>query len=149
MGGTITVTSIPQEGSVFQVSLPIERAHHTYVEHEEHADLNEFKNLKILVVEDNNVNQIVIVQMMENMGLKADLAVDGLDALNTIKNNYYDLVLMDIHMPIMGEIEASKAIQEEETIQPKPFISALSADVSDYNQEICKSAGMKHFLPKP
>ncbi|GJP65447.1 hypothetical protein CLOP_g22321 [Closterium sp. NIES-67] len=107
--------------------------------------------LKILLVEDNLVNQRVATRMLSNMGYSVDLASNGLDAVNALACNTYDLVFMDIQMPVMDGIEATQRIhqlaQQEGRVRPR--IVAMTANVLHSDRQQCLSAGMDGFLSKP
>ncbi|CAI5994121.1 unnamed protein product [Closterium sp. NIES-64] len=107
--------------------------------------------LKILLVEDNLVNQRVATRMLSNMGYTVDLAVNGLEAVNAIATKTYDLVFMDIQMPVMDGIEATQRIhllaQQEGRVRPR--IVAMTANVLHSDRQQCLNAGMDGFLSKP
>lgn len=101
---------------------------------------------KVLVAEDNDINQIVIREILENIGFKVDIAVDGLKALEMAKSNNYDIIFMDIQMPNMDGFEATRKIRE---FDQKTIILALSAAVMKEDKELTKEAGMDGHLAKP
>ena len=109
-------------------------------------EINLDKTKKVLVAEDNEINQIVIQEILANVGLKADIAKDGLEALNMAKNSNYDIIFMDIQMPNMDGFEATKKIREFDQETP---ILALSAAVMKEDKELTKEAGMNGHLAKP
>lgn len=100
----------------------------------------------ILLVEDNSINQIVAVGILESLGLSVDIASNGKEAVDKVKTQEYDLILMDIQMPIMDGFEASRKIREFNKEIP---IIALSAAVMQEDKEKTKSAGMNAHLEKP
>ena len=109
-------------------------------------------NAKILVVEDNPVNQEVAQNMLEALGCQVELAADGLEAVAAASANPYDLVLMDCHMPQMDGFVAASEIRRRETQSeqtPRVPIIALTANVQRGVQEQCRAAGMDDYLSKP
>ena len=104
---------------------------------------------RILVVEDNAVNQQVALEMLRKMGFEAEAAENGIKALKAVKSQEYDLVLMDIQMPEMDGFAATQAIRAEVAASKQPYIIALTAAASNFDRERCLAAGMDDFLPKP
>ncbi|MEM6807489.1 MAG: response regulator, partial [Bacteroidota bacterium] len=109
------------------------------------------KTGKILLVEDNRINQKVALKMLAKLGYKADLAANGLEALKISNLIPYDLVFMDMQMPEMDGIEASLRILERCRRYKKnaPIIIAMTANVMEEDRRKCEEAGMQDFLPKP
>jgi signal transduction histidine kinase/CheY-like chemotaxis protein/HPt (histidine-containing phosphotransfer) domain-containing protein len=103
--------------------------------------------LQILIVEDNPVNQQVLLLMLERLGYRGDTASNGLEAVNAVKRQFYDLVFMDIQMPVMDGLTACQHIRQ----LPKnnPWIVGLSANVFRESRESALSAGMNDYLTKP
>lgn len=122
---------------------------------EEHADKKEDTiqsvQYRILMAEDNLINQHVAQSVLGKLGQKADLASNGKEALKKYMENDYNVVLMDVEMPIMDGIEATEAIREYELQNKKSpaLIIALTAGVSKEDKEKCLAVGMNHFVPKP
>jgi signal transduction histidine kinase/DNA-binding response OmpR family regulator len=105
--------------------------------------------LRILLAEDNLVNQKVVLRMLEKFGCSADVASNGLEALEALHRQPYDLVLMDMHMPEMDGLEATKQIRRSLASERQPRIVALTAAALREDQEACLAAGMDAFLTKP
>lgn len=105
--------------------------------------------LNILLVEDNAINQKVALRMLERLGYHADLAGSGADAIRAVRRQHYDVILMDIHMPGIDGIEATKQIVTDELLQYQPYIVALTAAAQSEDEERCRNAGMEDFLTKP
>ncbi|PLY17052.1 MAG: hypothetical protein C0631_00525 [Sedimenticola sp.] len=104
---------------------------------------------RVLLAEDNLVNQVVAMDMLELLGCRTDLAVNGLEAVEGIKNHHYDLLLMDCHMPEMDGFAATRAIRDTELEGNYMPIIALTADVEEGVYEKCRAAGMDDYLSKP
>lgn len=107
--------------------------------------------LKILVVEDHSINQLVITSILERLGYTADLAANGLEAISQVEMIQYDLILMDVQMPEMDGLQATRAIrqlQQERNLQ-QPIIIALTAGALIEERDRCLQAGMDDFLSKP
>lgn len=102
----------------------------------------------ILVVDDNLVNRQVVLMMLKKLGLRAEEAVNGKEALQSLEKKPYDLVLMDIQMPEMDGLEATRLIRMRESGKNTPII-ALTAHNMEKDREDCFKAGMNDFLPKP
>ncbi len=105
--------------------------------------------LKILVAEDNVINQKVVLRILDRLGYSADIAANGQEAVESVKRQAYDLVLMDIHMPEMDGIEATRQIFEQIPEEERPMIVALTAGVLESERGLCLEAGIHTFLPKP
>ena len=112
-------------------------------------DLSAYSSLRILVAEDNRVNCQTLNLMFGRMGLRADFVVNGLDAVNAIRHSPYDLVLMDINMPVMDGHEASRQIREMLPEDLQPHLVACTASVMAEDVEACMRAGMDSVLAKP
>jgi PAS domain S-box-containing protein len=105
--------------------------------------------LRILLAEDNAVNQKVAVRLLERMGYHPDVAANGLEVLEAVHRQTYDLILMDVQMPEMDGIEASRRIIQEFGSGRRPHIIAVTANVFKSDQDACTEAGMDGFLGKP
>ncbi len=105
--------------------------------------------LRILIAEDNAVNQKVALKMLERFGYRGDVAANGLEVLDAVQKICYDLVLMDMFMPEMDGIETSKLIVNAIPKENQPFIVAMSANDIEEHREKCLQAGMNDFIQKP
>ena len=150
MGGCISVESILGVGSVFSFTLPlkmvevkVEKLVNNVVEH-----TGDKKNIKILVAEDNKINQRIAVKIFEKIGYQVDLADNGQIAVEMQNKNLYDFIFMDIQMPILDGIQATRQIVAEHNSQ-MPIIIAMTANVFSEHEEACREAGMVDFLSKP
>jgi len=104
--------------------------------------------LRVLVVEDNAVNQQVVVNMLERLGYSPGVASTGLEAVELAKHEVFDFIFMDMHMPEMDGLTATRLIRTGPHGQ-RPWIAALTASVSEEQREACVDAGMNDFVPKP
>nr|AML77436.1 putative LOV domain-containing protein [Heterochlamydomonas inaequalis] len=107
--------------------------------------------LRILIAEDNKVNQKVVLKVLQQIlrGCQPDVVENGLQVLQALEHKVYDLILMDIHMPEMDGLEASKRIRETYLPEERPRIIALSADTVQALHDRCKEAGIEEFIVKP
>lgn len=106
-------------------------------------------NLRILVAEDNKINQKIMLNMLARIGYKADLAADGVEAIDAVRRQVYDVVLMDIQMPNMDGLEAARAIRGHSSDRPQPRIFAVTAHATADDRKACLNAGMDGYLTKP
>ena len=143
MKGTIQVDSQLGVGSCFVVRIPYEE---TQAPPSQAAVTRQPGPCRVLVVEDNPVNQLVVRRLLESMGHEVTLAADGRKGLEVSEGQTFDLVLMDCHMPVMDGFDAAKAMRERGVKTP---IYALTAAVSTEDRERCLAAGMNDLLPKP
>ncbi len=105
---------------------------------------------RILLAEDNTVNQKVALHMLSRMGYRADVAANGLEVLEALKRQPYDVILMDVQMPEMDGMEASRRIKAAPIAgRPVPWIIALTANAMEGDREKCMEAGMDDYLGKP
>ena len=105
--------------------------------------------LSILLAEDNIINQKVTLKILEKLGYKADIVTNGIEAVEAVVDNSYDVILMDIQMPEMDGIEATKAIRRESQNEGDPYIIAMTAAAMHLDRKTCLAAGMNDFISKP
>ncbi len=105
--------------------------------------------LRILVVEDNFVNQKICMLLLSKLGYRTELAADGVEALESIARQRYDVILMDVHMPKMDGIEATERIRQMYPDGAGPWIIALTASAMQSDRDHCLAVGMQDFLCKP
>lgn len=105
--------------------------------------------LRILLAEDNVVNQKVAALMLQRMGYRADVASNGLEAIEAIQRQDYDVVLMDLQMPEMDGLEATRWIRQQAAASSQPYIIALTANAMSGDREHCLAEGMNDYLSKP
>jgi signal transduction histidine kinase/DNA-binding response OmpR family regulator len=105
--------------------------------------------LRILLAEDNVVNQKVGIALLKRMGYNPDVVANGLEVLSAVRRQTYDVILMDIQMPEMDGLEASRQITRQFSKAQRPYLIALTANVFKSDQDACVEAGMDAFLGKP
>ncbi|MCX6633145.1 MAG: response regulator, partial [Candidatus Solibacter sp.] len=148
MGGDIRVESRAGEGTTFEFTFSAGIA--TVAETAaEAASGGNRRGLRILVAEDNKVNQVVTMRLLEKLGCLADLACDGASAMSSVAANSYDIVLMDLHMPEIDGMEATRRIRQMAAAKSCVPIVALTASASNENRTACLAAGMNDYLCKP
>ncbi len=105
--------------------------------------------LRILLAEDNVVNQKLAMRLLSQMGYRADLASNGIEAVESVARQTYDVVLMDVQMPEMDGLEASRRITTEWPAGQRPRIVAMTANAMDSDRDLCLAAGMDDYVAKP
>jgi len=110
---------------------------------------NETRPEHLLLAEDNSVNQKVALHMLRRLGYRADIAANGLEVLAACKTLAYDIILMDVQMPEMDGLEATRRLKADPAHQTRPWIIALTANAMDGDAEYCRAAGMDDYLSKP
>ncbi len=113
------------------------------------AGMAERHPLRILVAEDNLVNQKLALRLLQNMGYRADLASNGIEAIESVQRQTYDVVLMDVQMPEMDGLEASRRITAKWSVGERPHIVAMTANAMQGDREMCLAAGMDDYVTKP
>jgi GAF domain-containing protein/CheY-like chemotaxis protein len=105
--------------------------------------------LRILLAEDNVVNQKLALRLLQQMGYRADLASNGIEAVESVQRQTYDVVLMDVQMPDMDGLEASRTINARWQLPERPRIIAMTANAMQGDRDMCLAAGMDDYLTKP
>jgi signal transduction histidine kinase/ActR/RegA family two-component response regulator len=153
MGGTMSADSAgPGRGSTFRFSI---RAPEAAVPRPTPASpaidptMAARHPLRILLAEDNLVNQKLALRLLQQMGYSADVAVNGVQAIDAVARQPYDVVLMDVQMPEMDGLEASRRIVQHGPNGRRPRIVAMTANATQGDRELCLAAGMDDYLAKP
>jgi len=148
-GGSITLESTPGVGSTFSFTMDAQPA--TLLPPHQPAPLNDSPapGLRVLLVEDNEANQLVLVSMLKHLGYTPDVVDSGQQAVHAVKTQPYDVVLMDMQMPEMDGLEATRHLHKALPKDRVPWIVALTANVLDEQRAACHAAGMHDFLAKP
>ncbi len=152
MGGNINVKSTEGEGSDFSFELPLGKSENRVTSPKEKAVFEKnISGVRILVCEDNLINQKVIIQLLSSWGCYFDIADNGQTGLELLKRKNYDLVLMDLQMPVKNGYETASEIRQGKTVkQAKDIpIIALTADAFSSTKEKVLDTGMNDFISKP
>jgi CheY-like chemotaxis protein len=105
--------------------------------------------LRLLLVEDNGINLKVAVRMLQRLGYHAETVCDGREAVNTAAATPFDIILMDVHMPVLDGLEATKEIRKLDLPWRQPKIVAMTAAAMADDERRCRDAGMDDYLTKP
>ncbi len=154
MGGTIGVRRNPDVGATFWFTLPAEAVDASLVPKPARpggidTSLGSRLPMRILLAEDNPINQKVGIRLLEKLGYHPDLAANGQEALDAVRRQSYDIVLMDMQMPVMDGLEASRGLVQEYETQTRPLLVAMTANILESDRQACRNAGMDDFLAKP
>jgi PAS domain S-box-containing protein len=154
MGGEFAVSSAPGQGSSFSFELMLDLSSLPGRQHSGKAlplpdELAKaLAGSRVLVAEDNPVNQQVVYELLKLSGITAEIANNGREAVALLQQRGFDAVLMDIHMPVMDGFEATKLIRSQQRFATLPVI-ALTAGVTKEERERCMASGMNGFIAKP
>ena len=159
MGGTMWAESagVPGQGSTFHLTILTRAGDQSAATGStngtgtldldpEHATRHP---LRILLAEDNTVNQKLATRLLGRMGYEADIAGNGIEAVEAVERQRYDLVLMDVQMPEMDGLEATRIMVERMPANDRPWIVAMTANAMDGDRERCLEAGMNDYISKP
>jgi PAS domain S-box-containing protein len=146
--GTIHVKSKIDEGSAFSFTLPFQKTNAKIDSEIELVEINSQKeNIKVLVVEDIALNQLLMKTLLDDFGFESDIAANGKIAIEKLQTKAYDIILMDLQMPVMNGFEATEYIRN--FMNAKTPIIALTADVTTVDLAKCKAVGMDDYVAKP
>ncbi|MDP2176663.1 MAG: ATP-binding protein [Bacteroidota bacterium] len=147
-GGSVSVESELEKGSTFTFNLPFNKTSLDVkdIAKESYSEYEALK-IKVLVVEDIPLNQLLMKTLLDDFGFERDIASNGKIAIEKFKNNHYDIILMDLQMPEMNGFETT--IYLREVMNSKVPIIALTADVTTVDLEKCKAVGMNDYISKP
>jgi len=157
MGGTIVVESVPQQGTTFSFQLRFPQAGLPTLSEQLNNEVSGsaqrhsyLKGAHVLLVEDNKVNQIVASEMLQLLGIEVTIVDNGQKAVDVVKHQDFDLVLMDVQMPVMDGLTATRAIRllDKQGIDELPII-AMTANAMDIDCQLSLDAGMNSHLSKP
>jgi len=147
-GGSIKVKSKTGQGTTFSFTLSFQKTEEKAVADMDFVKLDpDIKNIRVLVVEDIALNQLLMKTILNEFGFEFDVASNGKIAIEKLKDNAYDIILMDLQMPEMNGFEATEFIRN--TMNSKTPIVALTADVTTVDLAKCRSVGMNDYLAKP
>jgi signal transduction histidine kinase/ActR/RegA family two-component response regulator len=157
MGGDVEVSSELGQGSVFSAFVDIgvlQKSQDTQLSTTSQSEERDLSHLRVLVVEDNDINQIVIEEMLKLRNISCDIVNDGIEALSkvneeSIKDRYYSLILMDCQMPNMDGYQTTRHIRQLPTLVATVPIIALTANAMSEERDKCFACGMNEYLAKP
>ncbi|MGY6274477.1 response regulator [Methylomonas sp. MgM2] len=157
MGGNIRLISTENVGTsfIFTITLGVTELPRSKSEQpnsspppQTNRQLQALQGARVLLVEDNEINRIVVVELLEKLQMQIDVAENGLIALNKLRSNRYDCVLMDVQMPVMDGYLATRRLKEIEACKDLPVI-AMTANAREEDKNQCLNAGMVDYISKP
>ncbi len=161
LGGQVGVESTPDQGSVFYFTLPAAsraeviqptaRAPHAIGAQPAatNTETEASRPLRVLLVEDSKLAREMGLRLLGQLGHQVDAAGNGLEALEALRQHAYDLILMDVHMPDMDGLEATRTIRRQWPPDQQPPIVAMTADAAPEDWQACLEAGMNGYVGKP
>ncbi|MNE59183.1 Aerobic respiration control sensor protein ArcB [compost metagenome] len=152
MGGSIRLNTSVRQGAEFEFTVRL-RLQNALSEEQEGAlpaaSGQVSRVLRILVAEDNEINQIVLRKILEKRGYAVDVVTDGLGVVQLAGTTDYDLIFMDVQMPGMNGLEATRVIRQSLSPERQPVIIAVTANALKGDRELCLEAGMDEYISKP
>ena len=149
MGGELDLVSTKDKGSTFSIALVLRQANNPASINFNRVKTITKPNAKVLLAEDNKVNQKVVISILRKAGCEVDAVDNGKDAVRKIQENRYDMVLMDCQMPVLDGFEATAQIRNMDAPACKTPIVALTAHAMKADKQNCIDSGMDGYLPKP
>lgn len=150
MGGDIRVESVCLKSTTFFIDFIISEYDFQTTEKKEVSQIYEIQpGIKVLIAEDNKINQKLAIALLKKLNISPFVADNGRVAVELQKKHQFDLILMDVQMPILNGIDATKEIRTEKENLNKPIILALTANAFEEDKKICLASGMNDFVPKP
>ena len=153
MGGDVNVRSVLGQGTVFTISVPVEVVEKQQKSPEPvtvgSSHITGFEGLRCLVVEDNEINLEVLLLLLEPYQMDVVVTRNGREAIEVLDTQYIDLVLMDLQMPVLGGIEATKEIRTCKKPYSGVPIIAMTANAMEQDKKRCLNEGMNAYIPKP
>ncbi len=151
LGGSIGVSSRYGEGATFWVELSVgnvDQSNKLETRNLDTVELAEKFTAHVLIAEDNSANQLVASAMLEKLGVTSDIVANGIEAIAAVERRSYSIILMDVNMPEMDGIEATKIIRHRDLAEDTPIVS-MTANVMEGDEEKLKSEGFDDYLAKP
>jgi PAS domain S-box-containing protein len=149
MGGDVAVRSVPDQGSTFSFTARLQLAHAPLREEPSPAAIQaQALGGRVLLVEDNELNQQVAAELLYAMGCQVDIAGNGREALEQLERQRYDLVFMDMQMPVLDGLAATRELRQRPELADLPVV-AMTANAMREDREACQAAGMNDFISKP
>jgi signal transduction histidine kinase/ActR/RegA family two-component response regulator len=153
MGGDMGVKSAPGKGSTFWFTVRVSEAEATapaplLAIPATGGGLDALRGARVLLVEDNDMNQLIATEFLADAGCEVDVAADGSIALGMIRAKPYDVVLMDMQMPVMDGVTATREIRRDPRFDALPIV-AMTANALEQDRRACRAAGMNAYVTKP